>query len=81
MKTVSAVSDTLTFSDAISVIDGKGSKGGWYNGRCPAHNDSTPSLGIKEYSDGGFAVKCQAGCERKRIIAALEQKTWEKIPQ
>ncbi|MGA7078664.1 MAG: phage/plasmid primase, P4 family [Terriglobales bacterium] len=80
MKTVSAVSDTLTFSDAISVIDGKGSKGGWYNGRCPAHNDSTPSLGIKEYSDGGFAVKCQAGCERKRIIAALEQKTGKKYP-
>jgi P4 family phage/plasmid primase-like protien len=71
--------NVLTFSDALAAIDGKGpSKSGWYNGLCPAHADSQASLGIKELSDrtdGTFAIKCQAGCSRKDVIAALEQKT------
>lgn len=65
----------LTFTDAVAAIDGKPGNGGWYNGLCPAHNDSTPSLGIKERPDGTFAVKCQAGCGRKDVISALEKKT------
>lgn len=75
--------DILTFSDAVRAIDGKGpSKSGWYNGICPVpeHNDSRPSLGIKEYPDGGFAINCQTGCKRKQVIEALEAKTGKKYP-
>jgi putative DNA primase/helicase len=76
---------TLTFSDAVAAIDGRGpSKSGWYTGKCPcpAHNDSTPSLGIKdcpERTDSTFAIKCQAGCTRKQVISALEQKTGKRF--
>jgi hypothetical protein len=66
---------TLTFDDAVEAIGGKSSNGGWYNGCCPAHNDSSPSLGIKARPDGTFAIKCQAGCKRQNVIVALEQKT------
>lgn len=70
---------TLTFSDAVAAISGQGSPRGWYNGHCPAHNDSTPSLGIKEHPDGSFAVKCQAGCTRQQVLAALEEKTGKRF--
>jgi putative DNA primase/helicase len=73
----------LTFSDAVAAIDGKGpSKSGWYNGHCPAHDDSTASLGIKESperTDGTFAIKCQAGCSPAQVISALEQKTGKRF--
>ena len=68
----------FTFDDAVAVIGGKPGNGGWYNGLCPAHPDSTPSLGIKKRDDGTFAVKCQAGCDRKAVIAALEKKTGKR---
>lgn len=71
-------SSALTFSDAVAAISGQGSPGGWYNGHCPAHKDSTPSLGIKERPDGTFAVKCQAGCSRRQVIEALEEKTGKR---
>ena len=69
----------FTFDDAVAVIGGKPGNGGWYNGLCPAHPDSTPSLGIKKRDlSGTFAVKCQAGCDRKAVIAALEKKTGKR---
>lgn len=37
---------------------------------CPAHNDSTPSLSVKE-KDGKILVKCHAGCKFDDIIMAL----------
>jgi len=71
-------SPALTFSDAVAAISGQGSRGGWYNGLCPAHEDSTPSLGIKERPDGTFAVKCQAGCSRRQVMKALEERTGKR---
>ncbi|MHB1750988.1 MAG: CHC2 zinc finger domain-containing protein, partial [Acidithiobacillus sp.] len=29
---------------------------------CPAHDDHTPSLSIKEADDGKVLLKCWAGC-------------------
>jgi P4 family phage/plasmid primase-like protien len=73
----------LTFSDGVAAIDGKGpGKGGWYNGKCPAHGDTTASLGIEdcpERIDGTFAIKCHAGCTRKQVVSALEQKTGKRF--
>ena len=39
--------------------------------RCPAHNDSSPSLSIAEGEDGRVLVLCRAGCETNGILAAL----------
>jgi putative DNA primase/helicase len=38
--------------------------------RCPAHDDRTPSLSIRE-ADGKVLVRCHAGCEQEQVIAAL----------
>ena len=31
---------------------------GWHNCRCPAHDDHTPSLGLKDADDGGVIYSC-----------------------
>ena len=39
--------------------------------RCPAHKDSSPSLSIKEASDGRVLVNCFAGCGALEVITAV----------
>lgn len=43
---------------------------------CPAHEadggDHSPSLAIWDKPDGGHAMKCMTGCEKKAIVAALK---------
>jgi hypothetical protein len=38
--------------------------------RCPAHDDSRPSLSICD-ADGKVLVHCYAGCGQEQVIAAL----------
>jgi putative DNA primase/helicase len=43
---------------------------GWV-ARCPAHDDRTPSLSIRDANDKKVLVRCHAGCDQERVIAAL----------
>jgi hypothetical protein len=43
---------------------------GW-QARCPAHEDRTPSLSIREGDDGRVLLKCHAGCSVEAIVDAL----------
>jgi hypothetical protein len=42
---------------------------GWV-AHCPAHDDRTPSLSIRDSDDGKVLVCCHAGCDQERVIAA-----------
>jgi len=48
----------------------KKTKSGW-SARCPAHEDRQASLSIAEGRDGRVLLKCHAGCDHKKIVAAL----------
>jgi hypothetical protein len=37
---------------------------------CPAHEDKTPSMNVKELPDGKVLVICRAGCTNEEIIQA-----------
>ena len=54
---------------------------GWYRLRGVCHGgESLPgSLAIRDFSDGGIAVKCWKNCDRQRIIDALERTTGWKL--
>src|SRR5258708_5215599 len=39
---------------------------------CPAHDDRTPSLSVRDGSDGRILVRCHAGCEQAVVIGALK---------
>lgn len=38
---------------------------------CPAHDDRSPSLGIKELPDGRLLIRCHAGCNAEEIVSAV----------
>ena len=44
--------------------------GGW-QANCPAHDDKTPSLSVREGTSVGVILKCHTGCEFRDVIAAL----------
>lgn len=45
--------------------------GGAFLARCPAHDDRSPSLSIREGRDGRVLLRCHAGCEIEAIVHAL----------
>ena len=57
-------------AEAIAkALGGRKAGGGWM-ARCPAHDDREPSLSIRD-KDGKVLVRCHAGCDQGRVIAAL----------
>jgi hypothetical protein len=60
-------------AEAIAkALRGRKIGGGW-TARCPAHDDRNPSLSIRDV-DGKVLVRCHAGCEQARVIAALRRR-------
>lgn len=52
--------------------------GATWMARCPAHDDSSPSLSISAGSNGKVLVRCHAGCDQRDVIAALiERGLWD----
>ena len=41
--------------------------------RCPAHDDHTPSLSIRDGDDGRLLTHCHAGCEPAAVWDALKR--------
>lgn len=61
-------------ADTIArALGGRRIGGGWM-ARCPAHDDRTPSLSIRNSDDGRVLVRCHAGCDQVRVIAALRSR-------
>jgi hypothetical protein len=48
----------------------KGRNGSW-TACCPAHQDKSPSLAIRETSDGRVLLHCFGGCEVNSIVGAI----------
>lgn len=42
-----------------------------WTARCPAHEDKTPSLSVRETDDGHVLIYCHAQCGIDRIASAL----------
>ena len=51
-------------------LGGRKAGSGW-TARCPAHDDRTPSLSIRDADDNKVLVHCHAGCDQERVITAL----------
>jgi hypothetical protein len=48
--------------------------GATWMARCPAHDDSSPSLAIRAGRHGKVLVRCHAGCDQHDVIAALSER-------
>jgi len=60
----------MTAETVAKALGGRKAGSAWM-ARCPVHEDREPSLSIKDASDGKVLVRCHAGCEQHRVIAAL----------
>ena len=49
----------------------KVSGAGKWQALCPSHDDKSPSLSVKETSDGTMLLRCWAGCNTSEIVGAL----------
>ncbi len=59
-------------------LGGQKAGGGW-TARCPAHDDRIPSLSIRDADDNKVLVRCHAGCDQGRVIAALRSRgLWDR---
>lgn len=42
-----------------------------WSARCPAHEDRSPSLSVRETGDGTVLLRCFAGCGAADVVAAV----------
>ncbi len=56
----------------LALLDGVRTTGGdrWLC-KCPSHEDRSPSLSVRETSDGTILLKCFAGCSALEVVHAL----------
>jgi putative DNA primase/helicase len=60
----------MTAETIGKALGGRKAGGGWM-ARCPAHDDRTPSLSIRDSEDNKVLVYCHAGCDRGQVITVL----------
>jgi len=63
----------VTAGEIARALGGRRSGAGWM-ARCPAHGDRTPSLALRDGSDGRVLVFCHAGCSQDAVIDALRRR-------
>src|SRR4051812_21478690 len=62
----------MTAPDFAGLVQAQPTGAGRWKARCPAHNDRSPSLSIREGEDGRVLVLCRAGCALGSILAPLK---------
>jgi putative DNA primase/helicase len=66
-----------TAETIAKALGGRKAGDGWM-ARCPSHDDREPSLSLRDADDRKVLVRCHAGCEQERVIAALHSRgLWE----
>ena len=58
-----------TFLEKLDGVLDRGN--GQWLARCPAHDDKSPSLSIKEAADGTLLIHCFACCSPADVVAAV----------
>jgi hypothetical protein len=49
--------------------------------RCPAHDDRSPSLAVRELDDGRVLLHCFAGCSVQEIVSSVGLELSDLFPQ
>jgi len=57
----------------------KGGRDRW-TASCPAHEDRSPSLAIRETEDGRILLKCFGGCSVQEIVGSIGMDIGELFP-
>lgn len=55
----------------LSLLSGVKKSGVGFMACCPAHDDRSPSLSVKEGDDGRVLIHCFAGCSFNEVVESL----------
>ena len=61
-------------------LEGVEDRGSYYMAVCPAHDDNSPSLSVREGDNGKVLAHCHAGCGFADVVSALETAGGEDQP-
>lgn len=74
----------MRIEDFVDLLEARGKevkrKPGYFEACCPAHDDKSPSLWVKEGADGAILIACRAGCDKGQILASLGLKWADLFP-
>jgi hypothetical protein len=59
----------------------KGFHAGTWQACCPAHQDKSPSLALRQLDDGRVLLHCFSGCNVGEVLAALGLKIEDLFPK
>lgn len=71
MLTLDRPADSLSLQDLLARLKGVKPSNGQHIAKCPAHDDGTASLTVKQGGDGRLLLHCHAQCTVREITAAL----------
>lgn len=69
----------MSLEALLSRLEKVKGRNGSYTACCPAHDDKSPSLAIRE-QDGKVLLHCFGGCETGAIVAALGMEMTDLFP-
>ena len=61
----------MNLAEFLNRLEGVKGRDGQYMAKCPAHQDSKPSLSVGVGEDNRILFHCQAGCATEDVLAAL----------
>lgn len=53
---------------------------GQYIACCPAHDDKSPSLAVRQLDDGKILLRCFSGCDANAIVSAVDLSLSDLFP-
>lgn len=68
----------ISFAQTIELLHATKSTDEQFSARCPAHNDTNPSLSIGKGQDGKVLLHCHAGCPFEKIKNAIHRRVLEQ---
>jgi hypothetical protein len=63
--------------DRLAKVRGKN---GRYTASCPAHEDKSPSLALRELDDGRILLHCFGGCSTDAVLGAIGLEMTDLFP-
>jgi hypothetical protein len=65
----------------LAKLSGVRGRNGSWSARCPAHEDRSPSLSVKELPDGRILMHCFGGCGTDAVLGALGLEMGDLFPK
>lgn len=69
----------MSIEALLSRLHGVKGRNGAYTARCPAHEDKSPSLAIRD-NDGKIVLHCFAGCSVSDVVGAVGMDMTDLFP-